>query len=977
MVRTRKIEEGDKAPTLYSFQNDQYDFNDLSKRVDSGLNGYLSVLKDGDKYEREFRRAVSDIMSGIKNGTVTYDNGRFIDSLGRYTNNEDESKDIYGWAANYIYNQMNMSKKYQPDAKELWDPSKSLLNDVFGTTKPNVDNFIDIDPYNSETKTRGTSGRAKIITDWINKSLDNSAIENSDWKERATAVRDRLADGNIDAGDLYYLDRAFPGISWRDLFRTTEVQQNDKQNIQEQGSQQLTPEGFYDYVQQVFPRTDGDTVTIDFNFNDNLGQYTNKRYIDYIESLSDDQLYSYLGYISENPNTDFGQFQEFRQAAGGNGVPVSASWVGRQILETLRRRGKLIDNGQGVETIPEMIDNNTNSGFYYDYNTKKLYKKNLQDIPYWQDQLWSQYFGEYTIPDWITNRFSASKYKKGGIIKGEKGRSLNIYFNNTLPEYSQIGNLHQDESVLNWYNNFPTIQEYENAVRRNVDERSLYKINQFDNSQRVDYNSGIETFNRNYQNNGNTLNAYFFGNSLSQYTNNQGLAQRTFNINHNSIAQKYGDKFNSDPTKAYIDGFLGAQTYLRTMSLTDPNIVDNYNLTSNIPFGHPDYNPFGDWGSYWKGRGAVGAYYYKANGDNIGQWIPTTDKKHEGIILFGEPLVPTQPGNPDSPVGDPIPDSTPDLKKKDSVLFPVTGDYKSSNEFNGNRLQDILEQVAPDLIGAGRLFTSLRTNNRVARALNESLRPVLKNTYEKYSPITGAFGEMQLRSGQAANLRRQASRPFTSDASLQLAGQLEADRQARDLEYQGFLADDREIRRTREAALNRQEDNMARRSDIANFNRASINQTNREKARLEATRLRHNWQSVDNFMQGIEGRLRTNLTERRTLRQNASMQAARTRYQEFLQRFNEDYKRDHPNATQETMLNDPYYIQKVQDLRRRYQYDTYNIGLGRYYRDPYAGIYDKDNIPTYESVLYSKNGGRLRPSIMTMINKVVKNESYT
>ena len=285
--------------------------------------------------------------------------------------------------------------------------------------------------------------------------------------------------------------------------------------------------------------------------------------------------------------------------------------------------------------------------------------------------------------------------------------------------------------------------------------------------------------------------------------------------------------------------------------------------------------------------------------------------------------------------------------------------------------------ITPDLIGAGRLFASLRTNNRVARTFDRSLKPVLKDTYERYSPTTGAFGEMSFRNRQAADLRRQASRPFTSDASLQLAGQLEADRQARDLEYQGFLADDKEIKRTQEAALARQEDNMARRSEVSNFNRASINQTNREKAQLEATRLRHNWQSVDNFLQGVEGRLRTSLAERRAIRQNASMQAAQTRYQEFLQRFNEDYKRRHPNATQETMLNDPEYIRTVQDLRRRYQYDTYNIGLGRYYRDPYAGIYDKDNIPTYESILYSKNGGRLRPSIMTMINKVIKNESYT
>jgi hypothetical protein len=78
--------------------------------------------------------------------------------------------------------------------------------------------------------------------------------------------------------------------------------------------------------------------------------------------------------------------------------------------------------------------------------------------------------------------------------------------------------------------------------------------------------------------------------------------------------------------------------------------------------------------------------------------------------------------------------------------------------------------ITPDLIGAGRLFASLRTNNRVARTLDRSLRPILKDTYERYSPITGAFGEMSFRNRQAADLRRQASRPFTSDASLQLAG---------------------------------------------------------------------------------------------------------------------------------------------------------------------------------------------------------------
>lgn len=168
-----------------------------------------------------------------------------------------------------------------------------------------------------------------------------------------------------------------------------------------------------------------------------------------------------------------------------------------------------------------------------------------------------------------------------------------------------------------------------------------------------------------------------------------------------------------------------------------------------------------------------------------------------------------------------------------------------------------LKGIIPDLLATSRLANSIRTNNRVARTIRQSLNPVFKDTYERYSPVTGAFSEMQFRNRQAANVRKLAARPFTSDASLTLAGKLDANRQANDLEYQGFLADDKEIKRTQNEALLRQEDNMARRSEVANWNRASINQTNRERAQLEASRLKSNWGSWDNYLSGIETRLRT------------------------------------------------------------------------------------------------------------------------
>lgn len=56
-----------------------------------------------------------------------------------------------------------------------------------------------------------------------------------------------------------------------------------------------------------------------------------------------------------------------------------------------------------------------------------------------------------------------------------------------------------------------------------------------------------------------------------------------------------------------------------------------------------------------------------------------------------------------------------------------------------------MANLAPDLVGAGRLWASLHTNNRVANTIRPTLKPVLKDTYERYSPVTGAFSTMQFK----------------------------------------------------------------------------------------------------------------------------------------------------------------------------------------------------------------------------------------
>lgn len=101
---------------------------------------------------------------------------------------------------------------------------------------------------------------------------------------------------------------------------------------------------------------------------------------------------------------------------------------------------------------------------------------------------------------------------------------------------------------------------------------------------------------------------------------------------------------------------------------------------------------------------------------------------------------------------------------------------------------------------------------------------------------------------------------------------LEGQRQANDLQYQGFLADDREIRRTRAEALQRQEGNIARRSALANKNRDAIIANNQAVAQLEASRIKQNWNSIDNYLYGVEGRVRQRLVENRDRRNQFLMQ---------------------------------------------------------------------------------------------------------
>lgn len=936
MTQTKKMQSGDKTSTLYSFYDGQYDFNDLARRVDSGMNEHISTLKRGRKYEKEFREAVANLMSGVKDGTITFGNGHYNDSLGRYSNAKDKDKDVYGWAANYIYDNMrNVPKYVSQNSSKKYDSTvlgRALAKTIFGTENGNIQYFWDVDPLDQSTNTRGIDQRLGVIGEAIQQMNPDNLLGDYSDSDRATARQNlqeasRILQDGIQPGETLKLSRIFGGIDWNNWLKTDFTHRQDNQS-------QDPKQRFFEYISTKHPLYEGELTSQTLNQKISGGE---EELLDQLLTFNKDQLLQ----------VDINQLSN----------PLKESYLNLLISQGLAP----LSQSEGVYIVPNSQQGE--SVLTYNPQNRRLERKRTHELSYYRKQWINDYIQQYGSPtDQLSQYFTEFK-KNGGIIKAQGGTQL-------------------------WYSGLSAAGDYDPTKYEHTYNTSALTDADMSDNMFVPWVSNIA------------------GQGVGRYKpseeNNREYAQR---IEASPYYKKFGkDLLNPDGTftdmglawaKA-VDAKLPKGS-TATFFDEDGNLRTSWSVKNQDVYGRQPrtFNKLADYVNYVRNDNIIGSrhnvflnqgrrYFYKdQNGvehwvdpNEISKYVVSTNPirsqwSDDGTIRWSDyELTGLKPDQvvPDDQEKVPVDDQ----RNTGSRVYPI-GTQPKTSEFVGSGFGDFMLGITPDLIGTGRLFTSLRTNNRVARTLGRSLRPVLKDTYERYSPITGAFSEMQFRNRQAADLRRQASRPFTSDASLQLAGQLDASRQARDLEYQGFLADDREIRRTREAALARQEDNMARRSDVANFNRASINQTNREKAQLEATRLKRNWQSVDNFLQGVEGRLRTNLAERKALRQNSSLQLTQANYQDAIQKAGQLYKDSHPNGTTEDMLKDPQYLDRIKKLRSRYQYELYNIGQGRYLKNPY-----QDNVPlTYEQILSAKNGGRLRPSIMTMINKVIKNESYT
>ena len=106
MAFVEKLQEGNKTPQLYSFYDQEYDYNDLRRRADSGVASYIKNLPRGNRDYELYYNAYNNLMNGIQTGRVVFKDGVYQDSQGEYTNYDgrNRNKDHYGLMASYIYN---------------------------------------------------------------------------------------------------------------------------------------------------------------------------------------------------------------------------------------------------------------------------------------------------------------------------------------------------------------------------------------------------------------------------------------------------------------------------------------------------------------------------------------------------------------------------------------------------------------------------------------------------------------------------------------------------------------------------------------------------------------------------------------------------------------------------------------------------------------------------------------------------------
>lgn len=175
-----------------------------------------------------------------------------------------------------------------------------------------------------------------------------------------------------------------------------------------------------------------------------------------------------------------------------------------------------------------------------------------------------------------------------------------------------------------------------------------------------------------------------------------------------------------------------------------------------------------------------------------------------------------------------------------------------------------LSSLSPTIThGLPRALYADRMNRKITDLAKESITPLLKDPFEVHRYTRSDLDAEMQGERNYANLRRLASRPITSDGSLQTAMQLQAEVQGQEARTLGKEKSNQVQRQYDEAAQQQEKENAANRHETAMFNRAQQWGAEQDKSKFEQAYLSKKFNIWDVVGQQLEYDERVKQQERK------------------------------------------------------------------------------------------------------------------
>lgn len=197
----------------------------------------------------------------------------------------------------------------------------------------------------------------------------------------------------------------------------------------------------------------------------------------------------------------------------------------------------------------------------------------------------------------------------------------------------------------------------------------------------------------------------------------------------------------------------------------------------------------------------------------------------------------------------------------------ISNQENNDNNTNSgiNSILSKLSDLSPYGIELAKYLAALRTNNESLDNIKK-MPILLHNPIERTRWLHGDLNAIQNANNQAGQLNHMASRPLTSDGSLQTAAMLQANKQGNQYKLQGAVQDTQAISDSKEKVWTQEGVNQQSRYNVAAANKESIYQHDVDQINAKGKYLEANYASLHNFLTNTGKFMKTEIDERKQVR---------------------------------------------------------------------------------------------------------------